>query len=363
MIKWQVERHDISNHIITFKTANKMSPAYHYVPTNSDADPQEIILSHFQWFVDRVVDRALAHHDSYDEAQDIVTAFLESHHDDLDRTFNAFVSMYRRLDIPLIPSYANSGNTSPTPGVTHTTSNQSATSLLDTQVNDVVRRLGSLTTTTERPGEGSDDIPHHGNGANQVSSPSWVVAYHMRQASVMATSAQRHLSAIDRQTVAMTASLHQNSVQNAAYANGNGFHHNTTAPNHQNGVQDVTRVTGNVWHPTVAGQSDESSDDDESVLPQAAYTPLTVHQRRGARRIMMGVDGYSVLYAPEEFSNDSSGGNNDSVASATGLASIRHVFQLPMMIDGGSPARLQTTSGRNLPRFGNTSWAARVRNE
>jgi hypothetical protein len=198
-----------------------MSSGYYYVPTDSDADPQEIILGHFRLFIDRAVDRTLTHHGSYDEAQNIVTAFLESHHDDLDRTFNAFVSMYRCLDIPLTRSDANSGNTSPSPGVTHTTSNHFATSLLDTQVNDIVRRIGFLTTNTEKPEEGSDDIPHHGNDDNQVSIPSWVVAYHMRQASVMARSAQRHLSAIDMQTVATTASLRQNSLQNAAHANGN----------------------------------------------------------------------------------------------------------------------------------------------
>jgi hypothetical protein len=180
---------------------------------------------------------------------------------------------------------------------------------------------------------------------------------------MMAMSAQRHLSAIDRQTVATTAPIHQNAVQNATHANENGFHHITTAPNHQNGVQDATHVNRNGWHPTVAGQSDESSVNDEPVLPQAAYIPLAVHQRRGARRIMMGVNGYSVRYAPEEFSEDSSGGNNDSVTSATGLASTQHVFQLPMVIDSGSPASLQTLNGRDLPRFGNMSWAAMVRNE
>jgi hypothetical protein len=110
-------------------------------------------------------------------------------------------------------------------------------------------------------------------------------------------------------------------------------------------------VNGNGIHPITAEQSDESSEDDISLLPQTIYTPPAVHQRRDAQNTT-GVNGYRIRYATEESSDDSPGDSDGSVTSTPGLTSTQHVFQLPMVIDGGSPARLQTKSGHNCLDLG-----------
>jgi len=326
--------------------------ARHFIPTDHNADPQRIIVSnHFFPCIENVVESAIELADPQDGVEDNVEAFLEMHREDLDRTFNALVSMFRHLAIPLESSGGNSSHPNPAPGITHATSNHVATSTPGTHVNGVSGSLRRPTITTQTSEDGSDDIPHHGDGAPQVSTLSWVDAWRMREASRRA--------AAQMQTTTMTAPLHQNGVQDATHLNGNGIHPTTTASLHQNGVQNATHVNGNGTHPTMAEGSDESSEDDGSLLPQTTYTPPTVPQRRGAQ-YATSLNAYSINYAPDERSDDSSESTNDSVAATTNAALTQHVFQLPMVIDGNSRARLQTTSGRNLPRFGSLSCAARV---
>lgn len=307
----------------------------YFVPTEHDADPQGIILSRFFTFIHGVAEQAIRRADPQEGAEHNVRAFLRAHREELDITFGALLSMFRHLAIPLEPSHGNSSDSNSAPDVTH--------------VNGVLGSLRNPTTTTQTSEDGSDDIPHHGNGAVQASTPSWTTAVRIREAARRA--------AAQMQTTTMTAPLHQNGVQDATSVNGNGTHPTTTALPHHNGVQNATHLNGNGIHPTMAEESDESSEDDGSLLPQTTYTPTAVYQRRDAQN-MTGVSGYSIRHATEQSSDDASDGNSDSVAPTPGLASTQHVLQLPMVINGGSTARFQTASGRNLPRFGNMSLAA-----
>lgn len=326
--------------------------ARHFIPTDYNADPQRIIVSNnFFPFIEDVVESAIELADPQDGVEDNIEAFLEMHREDLDSTFNALVSMLRHLATSLESSHGNPGNSNPTPGVTNATSNNVVTSPPDTQVNGMSGHLRRPTTTTQLSEDGSDDILHRENGASQVSTLSWVDAWRMREASRRA--------AAQMQTTTTTAPLHQNGVQDAIHPNGNGIHPTTTASLHQNGVQDATHVNGNGTHPTMAEGFDESSEDDGSFLPQTTYPPPTVPQRRGAQN-GTSLDAYSINDATDEHSDDSFESTNDSVAATADAALTQHVFQLPMVTDGDSRARLQNTSGHNLPRFGNMSWAARV---
>jgi hypothetical protein len=331
--------------------------ARHFIPTGHNADPHHTIVSNqFFPFIEGVVETVIELADPQDGLEDNIEAFLEMHREDLDSTFNALVSMFRHLAIPLERPHGNPSNSNPTPGITQATSNHVATSAPGTHVNGVSGSLRRPTNTTQTSEDGSDDASHHGNGAPQVSSPSWVDAWRMREASRRA--------AAPTQTTTMTAPLHQNGVQDATHLNGIGTHPTTTASLHQNGVQNATHLNGNGIHPTMAGESDESSEDDGSLLPQTTYTPPTIPQRRGAQNATR-LNGYSINYEYSddslESTNDSFESTFDSVAPTTDAALTQRVFQLPMVIDGESRARLQTTSGRDLPRFGNMSWAAMLR--
>lgn len=83
------QRHGISTSRLTPKNASKMSR--YFIPTDHDAVPQRIILNRFFPFVEDLVERAIERADPQDGAEDIVTAFLESHQEELDSTFDAFV--------------------------------------------------------------------------------------------------------------------------------------------------------------------------------------------------------------------------------------------------------------------------------
>jgi len=325
--------------------------ARHFIPTGHNADPQSIIVSNsFFPFIENVVESAIELAGPQDGVEDNIEAFLEMHREDLDSTFDALVSMFRHLAIPLERSHGNSSNSNPTPGITHATSNHVATSAPGTQVNGVSGSLRRPMTTTQTSEDGSDDASHHGSGAPQVSSLSWVDAWRMQEASRRA--------AARMQTTTITAPLHQNGVRDGTHLNGNGIHPTTTTSLYQNGVQDATHLKTNGIHHTMSEESDESSEDDGSLLPQTTYTPPTVPPRRGAQT---SFNAYSINYATEESSDDSLESTDDSVAATTDATLNQHVFQLPMVIDGDSRARLQTTNGRDLPRFGNMSWAARLR--
>jgi hypothetical protein len=342
--------------------------ARHFIPTGHNADPHRIIVSNsFFPFIENVVESAIELADPQDGVEDNIEAFLEMHREDLDSTFNALVSMFRHLAIPLERSHGNSSNSNPTLGIIHATSNHVANSPPGTQVNGVSGSVRHPTTNTHTSENGSDDNSHHGNGAPQVSNLSWVEEWRMREASRRAAAqtqtttmtAPLHQNGVQDAThlngngilPTTTASLHQNGVQDATNLNGNGIHPTATALLHQNGVQNATHVYGNGTNPTTSEESDESSEDDESLLPQTTYTPPTVPQRRGAQT---SFNTYSINYATEESSDDSLESTNDSVTATTDAALTQHVFQLPMVIDGDSQARLRTATGRHLPRFGNS---------
>ena len=273
-------------------------------------------------------------------------AFLGSHRADLDSTFDAFVSMFRILNV--LPQEHSDGSdgtddtddtdddsseTSPTPDATHALSNGNVTSSLNTQVNGIGGRLGYSTTTMQTPDDGPDGMPYHGNGGElrrpRPSAPSWVTAYHARE-SAMRTAAQRPSSAVGMQTTATTAPLHQNGVHHAPHLNGNGSGHLT------------------------ARQAINFAESHGSFLPQTTYTPPAVPDRLDAQNLT-SLNGNGAHHAAEELSDSSLEGNNDSVVSTTNPTIERNVFQLPIVIDGGSPAHFQTTASLTLPRFGNMS--------
>lgn len=129
----------------------------------------------------------------------------------------------------------------------------------------------------------------------------------------------------------------------------------TTALLLQNGVRNAAHVNGNGTHSLMAGGESESSEDNGVLLPPTTYTQPANPLWRGAQN-MTGASGNDTHHVTEELSDGSSEGNDDSVASATDAAFTQHVLQLPIVIDGGSTARLQTTSGQDLPRFGNMSF-------
>lgn len=52
----------------------------YFIPTDHDADPHGIILNRFFPFIEDLVERAIERADPQDGAEDIVTAFLDSHH-------------------------------------------------------------------------------------------------------------------------------------------------------------------------------------------------------------------------------------------------------------------------------------------
>lgn len=312
----------------------------YFIPTEHDEDPQGIILNRWFLFIESVVERAIELADPQDDAEDRIKAFLQAHRDDLDNTFDALLSMFRHLAIPLEPPVGNSSNSIPTLGATNTSSNYGSTLPSVTQVNGngIAGRFGNLSAARETAEDEPEIIPHHGNGATSVS---WVTASRLREAE---RAAQRQMSTSGVQTTAATAPLHQNGVQDATHINGNGTHALTA------------------WEDDGPAEDDDSAEDDETLLPQTTYTPASISYRRGIRNLA-SENGHGSVSATEALFDDSSGGTDSSIASATAPTVTRHVFQLPFVIDGGSAARLQTRGGLTLPRFGSMSFATRTRIE
>lgn len=303
-----------------------MSAPHCYTPTDSDADPQGLIVPHYQAFIDRIGERAVELAASQgDDAEDYVLEYLDLYKVEFDYTSDALVRLFRILNIlPNDQSIRIRRSTA----ATHATSNHVATSPPDTRVNGIAgRRPGNFTTTTQTCEDGADELLGDGNEDLDVLGPFWPTRLDGSHATFTTMGGRR---AFSEPVTTMTAPIHRNGYLNARSINGNGT------------------------HPTTARQVGNSARGDEMLLPRTTYAPPAVSQQRGAQGTT-GVNSNGAHDALEELSNDSSDSNDGSVTSTINLTLTQHVFQLPFLIDGGSSARLQTTSGHLVPHSGSMS--------